>query len=772
MLSVLCFSCKKEMDNRNTDNKEGYSGNHPMDVTIACGNPSVRTLITQAGDSYNPAWVSTDKIGVYTELASSENNTNAQFSITSLSSGSASSFNGTIDNTGAGTYAFYGYYPYTNGQIANSLESVQMTLPTLQSPTSTSFDGDADVLVAQKVSKAIADAQTSVDDLNFAFARVISILKINLLNVDGAISDETIKSVRLTADGHVLTGSYTLNLTNGDTQSWSGNDYVQADYSNDSYHVGGFTSWLTTKPQVISSGETITLRVTGTDHILQKSVVLSKDLSLKSGKIIELDFDMTGCHVNASPTTPSGMDLLEITLSSDSNGFNMLSDGGFENHPGAAWDVYKTKTLWWISEYGWTYNDADVRSGSRSVFIDMNSHDWRDGCIQAINLKKNITYNFTLDMKTAWNNANVYMGFRAESIHDVNTGRDGSTDWLEYSYSWANDNDTQANIFVGGFPWDGFWIKVDNLKVCPDSYSGDSFVPSSVSTVTGLKNASFQALSACSRMIVWPIGDKSSTITYGVALYKPTIDGYAYGTAFAKATANASGLQINSFVGNGKEMLTDAEGTFCVPTAGFSSLDGSVQYVAYYATNTDPLSTDSWEAVGSYVAKSTDGGKTWSKIAALSKDGASKFVNCSFFVPNSTDVIIYGSPAGRGGIATYSAKVSIANFEDASAWRYFDGADYTATSEAGAVSIFYGPTSEMTVFYDTDTNNYIALYRSRTTGALVYRESLSPEGCWSGEKIITTDPAGAYYYAPSIIWYPTNTDLTKKLYVIANKINN
>ncbi len=771
-LSVLCISCDKDIDNKDIDNKDVVVGNHAMSVTIDCTNPEVKTVISQEGLSYKPAWLSTDKLGVYTMLSSTENNTNSQFSITSLLSGVASSFNGTIEYTGAGVYDFYGYYPYTAGQLVNSLTSVQMTLPTAQNPTSTSFDGAADVLVAQKVSKTVSEGQSSVDGINFSFARILSILKINISNVDAPIDNEIIKSVRLTAEGHVLSGTYSLDLTDGSTSSWSGSDYVQADYSNDSYHTGGFTSWLTVNPQVLSSGETITLKVISSDHILQKSVVLSKAVTLKSGKIIELNFDMSGCQVNNSPTTPSGMDLLEINLSADPDGFNMLSDGGFENHAGLASSAYKAKSLWYIPSYAWTYDDSDVRSGSRSLFVDMNTHDFRDACIQTINLKKSTTYVFTVDMKTAWNNANVFMGFRASSTHDQNTNRDGSTSWLGYSYSWANDSDTQANVFVGGFPWDNFWVKLDNLKVCPESYAGNSFLPSSVSIGSGLTNASFNTLSACSRMVVWPIGNKASTTSYGVALYKPTIDGTTYGTAFATATATATGLRIDSFVGNGKEMLTGAEGTYCVPTTGFSSLDGSVQYVAYYATDTDPLSTDTWTSVGTYIAKSIDGGKTWTKVSALSKDASSKFVNCSFLVQNSTDVLIYGSPAGRGGTATYSAKVSLANFEDASAWRYWDGSDYNSNSESDAVSIFYGPTSELTVFDDSDTGNYIALYRSGTTGALVYRESINPGGCWSGEKVVTADPAGAYYYAPSVVWYPTNTDLTSKLFVIANKINN
>lgn len=759
--NLFCCSCAKQ-ENATLPTSE-------IKVNLVCEQQ--KTAMTFDGSSLigTPYWLSADKLGVYTEVSNAESTTNAKFVVSSVDgSGKATGFTGTINNAGSGDYTFYAYYPYCNMTPA-SKNAVKLTVPSVQKPTAGSFDGNADILVAKSRVVAISADQEEVN-VNFQFLRPLAIVQAVVIGIDDALKNDIVKSVRISVPGHVLSGDCSLDLTDGTLSGLSGNEFVQAENSDNTRILDNFNAFLMTMPVEIAAGTEMVVKVITDAHCLVKNIkVPAGGINLSESDITTLKFNMADCQINPNPTAVGGIKLLNIQLDEDAFGFNVLSDGGFENFPTKDCGYWKNHTLWYVPNYAWAYNDAGIRSGKRSLFADLNTHDWRDVVIQTVNLKKNTTYIFNMDMKKAWQDAGVYFGFRATETHDKSTADTETADWKTYSYSWNNSNDTQANIFIGAWPWDNFWIRIDNLVVKPESYNRKSYIPAGVSVSDYLKNNTFAEITACEKMTVWPLGPVS-TASYGVALSNACIDGNYVSVAYAHATATDNGLVIDGFSGGtGSEIITSKEGVYCVPSAGVASSDGETQYVFYYATDTNPLSTDDWAAKGSYVVKSTDGGRIWNKVESLTKPSGSKFINTAL-VPVNGVAYIYGTPAGRGGIATYVARVNIDNIEDASAWRYFNGQDFSGLSENDAVSIFYGPVSEMTVFYDDDTSNYVVLYRSRTTGALVYREAQYPEGIWSGEKVAVEDPEGAQYCTPCVIAYPNKHDTSKKLYVVTSFI--
>ena len=64
----------------------------------------------------------------------------------------------------------------------------------------------------------------------------------------------------------------------------------------------------------------------------------------------------------------------------------------------------------------------------------------------------------------------------------------------------------------------------------------------------------------------------------------------------------------------------------------------------------------------------------------------------------------------------------------------------------------------MSVVYNASRYTYMAIYRSSTTGGLVYRDAGLPEGEWSGEKILLIDGETARF-SPSIVSVGNN-DIT------------
>lgn len=77
-----------------------------------------------------------------------------------------------------------------------------------------------------------------------------------------------------------------------------------------------------------------------------------------------------------------------------------------------------------------------------------------------------------------------------------------------------------------------------------------------------------------------------------------------------------------------------------------------------------------------------------------------------------------------------------------------------------AAAITYGNASEMCVAYNATHKRYIMIYRSGTTGGLVYRDAGSPEGDWSGEKLLALDNANqGGWFSPSVYPYSSGDNM-------------
>ena len=125
---------------------------------------------------------------------------------------------------------------------------------------------------------------------------------------------------------------------------------------------------------------------------------------------------------------------------------------------------------------------------------------------------------------------------------------------------------------------------------------------------------------------------------------------------------------------------------------------------------------------------------------------------------------MFGSQAGDKKVRTYVARVAPASIANAADYEYWDGSEWIKGNEDAAAMIFYGPTDDISVVYNPERYTFMAIYRSRTSGQLVYRDAGLPEGEWSGEKLLIADPAGKEYFAPQIlsvssgnIWFLTSS---------------
>lgn len=455
-----------------------------------------------------------------------------------------------------------------------------------------------------------------------------------------------------------------------------------------------------------------------------------------------------GIQENPDPTQIS-VNLFKADIAVDKDGFNMLTDGGFERFAGD--EDWKSKSLWYLPE--WTGEAETPLTGSRTLHADCNSHDWRDVAVQSVCLKKNTSYTLTLTYRGAWDGLNAYMGFRGAEGHDVNLNQEGAgSEFKEYSYTLENVDDTKADAFFGGWCWDNLWLELDDVKVIPTGSNNDTFVPENARVAaSSAVNASFTELKSVGKTVAWNEADGTVSAVFADAV---TSDGTAVPGVYAHTVGSAAdGLK---FITVGTSPVF-AEG--CVPTSGVTA--GGVRAVRWYVPVAAADGESDWTASEAGLSVSTDG-VTWTKADAQWKaDG--NFVKASYLLRDS-HVYMFGSAAGDRNAMAYVARVAQASVADYAEYEYWDGSEWVKGDEEAAAPVFYGPVDDMSVVYNASRYTYMAIYRSSTTGGLVYRDAGLPEGEWSGEKILLLD-SGAAYSAPSVVAVGSN-DIT----FIANEI--
>ncbi len=463
--------------------------------------------------------------------------------------------------------------------------------------------------------------------------------------------------------------------------------------------------------------------------------------------------DNGGVQENPNPTSINGIYVVKSDIAVDPEGFNMLTDGGFERFAGDT--EWKSKSLWYLPE--WDTEAETAYNGSRTIYADCNVDGWRDIAVQSVCLKKNNSYTLTLNYRGAWKGLNCYMGFRGAAGHDVNTNNaEGNDEWAEYSYTYANVDDVKVDAFFGGWCWYDLWVEADDFKVIPTGTNNESFIPKNAAVAdTKITNASFTEVASVDNVVAWTEDNGNIALVLNGAVLK---DGKK-GNFFASSSDNnaADGVRINVVAENDIVELENV-----VATAGVT-VNGT-RYVHYYtnaglaeATEENPEPT--WFAGETGILSSTDG-TTWTKTAIANVDvaegvageGASgNFVNVTY-MKSGNYVYMYGSAAGDRNAMTYVARVAADKVGSPADYAYWDGGEWVVGDETAAAPIMYGPTGRMSVVYNADRYTYMMVYRSSTTGQLVYRDAGTPEGEWSGEKLLLADPdANTVLYAPCIL---------------------
>lgn len=209
---------------------------------------------------------------------------------------------------------YYAIYPESNRIKSDNVDitAFKFNIPTEQTPTATSFDGNADFMIA----KPVVNQTEQLTELSMSFKRLVSIGKMTLTNLD---TESTIESVDLTfslAEGAVAgysrvdltTSQYISCYQNYKTLKLSYNEPISKDAP----------IYFVSLPVCISAGDSFEIVVRTTD-----GCIFTRTVELAEGKEIKLtEGNMTGFKVNMSTADKQVPSTDVFTLLTDVNELN------------------------------------------------------------------------------------------------------------------------------------------------------------------------------------------------------------------------------------------------------------------------------------------------------------------------------------------------------------------------------------------------------------------------------------------------------------------
>lgn len=268
-LAAMMVSCAKEIEQVT---KETPQSRDMVNITVNAGSASTKTFINGTAvkwaDSGEYLEIFQDKDGAVTHKTSGEGKT--------TDSGATMSFDVDFDATTGTAFNYYAFYPAASYNNNTGLD-VKINTPANQTPTATSFDPAADLLIAQKVENGNTQATT----LNMAFTRAVAVGKMTLTNL--ASSDDVKKVTFSAKDGSTpikVAGRTEFSLATAKPKSSYANNVSETsiilDYSalnlqaNSSMDV-----FFTCYPFEISAGDSFTVEVQTATQSFTRTVNLT-----------------------------------------------------------------------------------------------------------------------------------------------------------------------------------------------------------------------------------------------------------------------------------------------------------------------------------------------------------------------------------------------------------------------------------------------------------------------------------------------------------------
>lgn len=252
-------------------------------------------------------------------------------------------------------------YPASAWITSNNTDITNMKVVTRtsQQPTATSFDSNADLLIAKSIS-----LESQPTELQMSFGRAVAIGKMTVKNLASA---ESVLGVKFTAPDKKVTGRSYVDMTAGTIKEYgyinNFADNVTLNYSSEmnitANSEAGMTAYFTCFPFEVAAGETFTVTVTTASKIFTKTVTVQEGraLAFAAGDSSTFAVDMTGATEEENETL-SGDYVITATQSETTYAMSSLAEGSLAPVVITPSNPYKTgdeTLIWTITKSGDNY---------------------------------------------------------------------------------------------------------------------------------------------------------------------------------------------------------------------------------------------------------------------------------------------------------------------------------------------------------------------------------------------------------------------------------
>lgn len=260
---------------------------------------------TPAGDKtiYTPKWDGNEELGVLFTAPNGNTNPDDVVKLVNNESGHLANFEGEVEIEGeSGT--FYSFYPAKAFKKGYTEGDVRLDLSNVQKPKATSFDPECDILVAKPQDYVVEEGVVTVQNLEFA--RIMSVLRIDLKSEFQDLKNEFVKSISFTAGDIEITGYARIKLDNPEfTGNWasSGNQYctVTANYDTDIVSINGESNsvYLVIAPVTIPAGKDLTFEIRTKNYSLTKKIT-SPEMKFTAGNVSKINLSISSENIDKS----------------------------------------------------------------------------------------------------------------------------------------------------------------------------------------------------------------------------------------------------------------------------------------------------------------------------------------------------------------------------------------------------------------------------------------------------------------------------------------
>ena len=271
VIALLC-GCSKDV-------VPGNNENETVQISIEAAGPALKTYVegeriywSPTGDQLNVVYSGFDSNGDL--MSTKQTSTDADYTITDGKASFTAGFS-TID--GSKTYKFGAFYSY---EYKSTTSTISLTVPKTQTPTTTSFDPKADILVTSR----LAVSEGLPDKLSFEMNRMVALVEMTLVGIG---EGEKISTVEITAS-EKINGAVTLNLFAEnmlDAAKFNNNYETMTLEMGDRVATGSDVVWFTTVPTDLSGGS-FSVKVTTDKNVYEKTADLTdKTFNFKRAEV-------------------------------------------------------------------------------------------------------------------------------------------------------------------------------------------------------------------------------------------------------------------------------------------------------------------------------------------------------------------------------------------------------------------------------------------------------------------------------------------------------